>query len=230
MKNLLILFFLYSCSGGGPDSSTESIVPSAESKIKNDYVKIRDITPNDFFKIINFIPTIKERGSFNSTSSLEFKQGAVTCVGKTELKVTYDGELKRSSVSRKVTKTSGSCPGSGKRSNYQTEMDLNFKFLYKMAQLPNVKISEGTLDGRTTYMISSEEKEQTNVYLLSVNGEAMDSLQSEYTYLGNDGYIKIRTKILPAESSKIDGNLIKETPETGDILELSEFPLYDLIS
>lgn len=231
MKNIIvlsILLFLFACSGGGSGSGGSAV--NTEPQIKNQYIKSKDITVREYLKILNAIPILKGRGSFTSTSILEFKQGQITCVGNSDLKIFFDKELKRSVVSRKVAKVSGSCKGENQIKNYRTGMDLNLSFLYKVVESKNVKISEGTIDGKTAYSLSNEEKDQSTIYLLSVNGELLDSLQSEYIYQGNDAYIKIRTKIYPAADSKIEGNLIEDTPETGDILELSEFPLYDLIT
>lgn len=231
MKNIFFLsnlLILLACSGGG--SGSGDVSTKSDSQLKNEYIKLKDISSRYYLNVLNAIPSLKGRGSFSSVSNLEFKQGLTTCVGSSELKISFDKELKRSAVSRKVTKVNGSCKGADQLKNYMTSVDLNLGFLYKMVESKNVKISEGTIEGRTAYSLSYEEKDQTTIYLLSVNGELWNSLQSEYIYKGNDGYIKIRTKIYPAADSKIEGNLIEDTPETGDILELSEFPLYDLIT
>lgn len=231
MKNIIvqsILIFLFACSRGG-GGGTSVFVPSSDSKIKAEYSKLRDVSQREFLSVLNLIPIIKERGSFVSTSNLEYKQGDITCVGNTELKLMFDRESNRSAVSRKVTQTGGNCKGAAQLKKYQTQKEFNLSFLYKIVNFKNVKISEGNLQGKRAFMISNEDKDQTTVYLLSVEGESLDSLQSEYIYLGNDGYIKIRTKIYPTAGTKIEENLIESTPETGDILELSEYPLYDLI-
>jgi hypothetical protein len=231
MKNIFvlsILLILLACSKGGPGSG--GVSPKTESQLKNEYTKLKDISTRDYLNVLNAIPILKGRASFSSVSNLEFKQGLTTCLGNSDLKISFDKELKRFTVFRKVTKVSGSCRGVDQLKNYKTSVDLNLGFLYKIAASKNVKISEGTYEGKTAYSISNEEKDQTTIYLLCVKGELLDSLQSEYIYKGNDAYTKISTKIYPAADSKIEGNLIEDNPETGDILELSEFPLYDLIT
>ncbi len=229
MKNIifLILIFLLGCSKEGGESV--SIIPNLDSKVENEFSKSKNIASKDLFFVLNSIPVLKEKGSFSSNSVLEFKQGQITCVGKTNLKIIYDKELKRSSVTRATNKISGNCSGNTLSKNYQTNRDLNLNFLYKVANSKGVIISEGTFSGKRAFMLSLKEKDQTTIYLLSVNGDSFDSLNSEYKYLSDDGYIKINTTISPSAGTKIDGNLLEDTPETGDIIELSEFPLYDLI-
>ncbi len=232
MKNIFvlsILIFLFACSGGGSGSGSGGGSINNEPLIKNQYIKSKDISVREYIKILNAIPILKGRGSFTSTSNLESKHGQETCVGDSNLKISYDRELNRSVVSRKATKISGKCKGENQTINYKTSRDLNLSFLYKMVESKNVKISEGTIDGKMAYSLIDEGKDQSTIYLLSVNGELLDSFQSEYVYQGNDLYYKIRTKIYPAADSKIEGNLIEGTPETGDILELSEYPLYFFI-
>lgn len=224
----LILIFLISCSKGG-DSGSGGIAISPDSKIKREYSKIRDMNQREFLNVLNSIPILKDRGSFHSISSLEYKQGTITCAGTTDLKIAFDVDSRKYSVSRKVTQTGGNCKGISPTRNYKTGRDLNLSFLYKIVNFKNVKISEGTIQGKKAYMVSNEDKDQTTNYLLSVVEDSLDSLQSEYIYLGNDGYIKISSTISPTSGTKIEENLIEDTPETGDILELSEYPLYDLI-
>ncbi|MFI5390784.1 MAG: hypothetical protein ACHQYQ_05425, partial [Bacteriovoracales bacterium] len=206
-----------------------SSLPNLDSKVENEFSKTKNITSQNLFSVLNSIPVLKEKGSFSSISVLEFKQGPKTCVGKTNLNIIYNKELKRYLVTRTTTKTSGNCNGNILSKNYQTNRDLNLNFLYKVALSKGVIISEGSFLGKRAFMLSLKEKDQTTAYLLSVNGESFDSLKSEYNYLSDDGYIKINTTISPSAGTNIDANLIEDTPETGDIIELSEFPLYDLI-
>jgi hypothetical protein len=229
MKNIifLIFIFLFGCKGGGGESG--SPIPNLDSQVESEFSKTKNINSQDFFTVLNSIPVLKEKGSFNTNSVMEFKQGPKTCVGKTNLNIIYNKELKRSSVNRATTKISGNCNGNSMSKNYQTNRDLNLNFLYKVAKSKGVIISEGSFSGKRAFMLSLKENDQTTIYLLSVNGESFDSLKSEYNYLSDDGYIKINTTISPSPGTKIDGNLIEDTPETGDIIELSEFPLYDLI-
>lgn len=231
MKNIFILsilLFLFACSGGGSGSSSGGGSINTEPQIKNQFIKSRDITVREYLKVLNAIPILKGGGSFIATSKLEYKQGKLTCVGNSDLKISFDKELKRSAVSLKATGVDGSCKGSNQTRNYKTGKDLNLSFLYRIVESKNVKISEGTFEGKTAYSLFNEEKDQTTIYLLSVNGELLDSLHTELIYQGDDAYNKIRTKIYPAADSKIEGNLIEDNSGTGDILELSEYILYDL--
>lgn len=232
MKNIFvlsILMLLFACSGGGSGSGSGGGSVNTEPLIKDQYIKSKDISVREYLKILNTIPILKGRGSFTSTSKLDSKHGQDTCKGGSNLKISYDKELNRTFVSRKVTKISGKCKGENQIVNYKTGRDLNLSFLYKMVESKNVKISEGTIDGKLAYSLIDEGKGQSTICLLSVNGELMDSFQSEYVYQGNDIYYKISTQIYPAADSKIEGNLIEGTPETGDILELSEYHLYNFI-
>ncbi len=225
---LLVLLILFGCSGGG-GGGTGSSTPKLETKVEAEFLKIKDISQREFSNVLNSITQIKGEGSFRANSIIEFKQGQVNCVGASDLKIIYDRELKVSSISRSTRKNSGNCNGAGLTKNFQTKKDLNLSFLYKTANFKGSVISEGTYSGKRAFLVSYKGNDQNTVYLLSVNGDSFDSLLSEYSYLNNDGYINLKTVITPTEGTKIDQNLLEDTPETGDILELSEFPLYDLI-
>ena len=232
LKVFSLIYFLASCSGGGGgDSSSNLTNPtklSEESVIKKGFTLSKKIEKPEFFKIISSLSGMK--GSFSATTNLSFKEELKTCVGTTSLTIIFDEALRKSLVERTVTKISGSCGGDSPSVKFQTKKELRLDNFFNILKTNEVEILEGTFENRPGYLISLKGANFTANYMLGIKDKFFDYLVTETSYNQTDGYFNIITRVTPLKTSQFDGSLVEDTPETGDIIELSELGVISLIN
>lgn len=227
IKILFLVSLVISCSGGG-GGSEKSISTSGDSVIKSNFIAKKEIPKGEFLKVLSSLEGM--RGSFFATTDLSFKEELKTCAGSSSLLVKFNDSSKTFSVERTVVKNSGSCNKNSPNLKFQTKNDLRLDRFFNFLRSDDIEVREGTYENKPGYLISVKGNKFTVDYVLGVKDKLFDYLVTETNYNQTDGYFKILTKVSPVKTFQFDENLVEDTPETGDIIELSELGVISLIN